>query len=1823
MMPAPSVSNPLIRLTKMFGSLVCFRSIPGLEKSLVLAAPRFVVSTIMLSALLSGVAVHPVHAQTDAPIFTWPGEVQVSPSTLMIREGEALTYNIRLSEQPAADGWWVRIHVDGVVYIDGRLAEKGIRWVPSVGWAFNRKGSSGPTKWRSVRIEALQDDDDEDEFVTITHDVWDENTNCPPSLHGVAPVEVQVTDDETASTGVRLSVNPTAVIEGAGGTPVRVTAALNGAPRTSPTAVTVAVGKTGDSATEGTDYETVDDLTVTIPPGLTSARETFTLTPIDDVIGESDETITVSGTTRSGLTVTDAELRITDDETASTGVTLSVNPTMVSEGAGGTTVTLTAALNGAARSRSTAVTVAVGKTGDSAMEGTDYATVDDLTVTIPAESRSGTATFTLIPVDDDIEEVAETVTVSGTTRSGLTLTPTALTVTITDDDERGVTVTPTALTLTEGGDPNDVNTYTVVLKSEPTGPVSITLTVTGDSDVTASTETLNFTTSNWDMPRTVTMSAAEDPDTVADTATVVHTPSGADYAGVTAASVSVMVPDDDTASTAVTLNLSPGMVSEGVGGSGRPVTVTGRLNGAPRMSPTVVTLSVAGGTAAVGADFTAVDSFTLTIPAESTRGTATFTLIPVDDDIEESDETITVSGTTSSGLTLTPTSLTVTIVDDETTSTRVALSVNPARVSEGAGGTTVTVRAALNEAARPGSTTVTVAVGAPGDSAMEGTDYETVDGLTVTIPAESTRGTATFRLTPTDDAIRERVETISVTGTTISGLTVTAAQLSITDNDTAPPPIDPPSSPRSQTVSFGSSSYRVREGETVEVTIRLSLASAGRLTIPLTAKNEDGASDDDYSGVPKNVVFNGGETVATFTFTAVTDDVDERTERVTLGFGALPSRVNVATRSTAEVTIEDVTIEDDRRGVRITPFALEVMEGGRETYTVVLESAPTGPVTVTVEGAAEDVTAAPESLVFTPSNWSTAQTVTVTAAEDEDQLEDAPVTLTHMVRGGGYAGLAAPAVVVTVLENDFPALSINDAEVSEGDGEILFAVTMDDGPSSRTVRVEWVTADGTAKVGEDYTGQIGELVFAPGEIRQEAKVPVLDDGVIEPDETFTVVLSNPWGATLVRDEATGVIKDDDLPVVSISTGSDSAAEGEDVRFDLVRSVNLKGPLRVTVRVSATGTFLSATPPNTVTFGPGESTAILRMGTIDDDRDEADGTVEALLIESDDYAIEDRGRAVVTVTDNDRMPAIGIGGARALESTEEIVFPVTLGAASDRVVTVEWSTSDGTARKEEDYRGGQGVVTFPPGGTAQTIRVLLLDDMRVEEDETFTLTLGRAVNGTSDGGAATGVIEDDERTVSKAWLTRFGRTVASQAVESVSDRLTGASRRASQVTVGGQQLRSASEGEAEGRLGGSQLPFGNQPRMPAGGLGAPGALRRASESLGLHGGTLEGTPFAARRLDGRNLLATSSFHLSSGGANGTRNSQVARWAAWGRGVTTQFSGRETDLSLNDGVVTGLVGVDYERGRMLAGLAVSHSNGDGSFFADRGQRSQSRDAELSGSLTSVYPYLRADLGEQLLIWGLFGHGWGTMAASKEAGVARNAIGMKMGAVGVRGSLLKPEQAKGFELAVKLDTFLVGMGLESDAGARITDADASRTRLLLEGSRDGLPAWGGLLGSSVEFGLRRDAGAAETGVGLELGGSLRYINLDRGLTVSVTARRLIAHKDDDYREWGVGGLIEYDPGAARRGLSVRMVSSQGTAPSGTNRLWSQSPSADFSRNGYAGIDAPLSAEVNYRMRAFGGRLQLAPYADVSLGGAGSGAHAYLLGWRLQYDVNLGAHE
>ena len=178
-------------------------------------------STIILSTLLPGTAVHQLHAQTDAPIFSWRGEVQVSTDMLTMREGETVSYSVRLSEQPLADGWWVFVQVDGVVYHDGEFTKPGetepwIRWVPSVGWKTDPvPGSSDPTRWRTVSITARQDDDDDDEFLTFTHEVWDKDTNCPVRLHAVAPVQVRIIDDDRpGGTAPDLEIQDAEVTEG-------------------------------------------------------------------------------------------------------------------------------------------------------------------------------------------------------------------------------------------------------------------------------------------------------------------------------------------------------------------------------------------------------------------------------------------------------------------------------------------------------------------------------------------------------------------------------------------------------------------------------------------------------------------------------------------------------------------------------------------------------------------------------------------------------------------------------------------------------------------------------------------------------------------------------------------------------------------------------------------------------------------------------------------------------------------------------------------------------------------------------------------------------------------------------------------------------------------------------------------------------------------------------------------------------------------------------------------------------------------------------------------------------------------------------------------------------------------------------------------------------------------------------------------------------------------------------------------------------------------------------------------------------------------------
>ena len=250
---------------------------------------------------------------------------------------------------------------------------------------------------------------------------------------GIHQLEIADSRGVPKPTRARLNVTPRAVDEDAGSTNVMVSATLVGtATFPQDMSVSVNVGKPGDQAQAGTDYAAVSGFTIMIPAGQASGQQSFMLTPTDDAAAEPHEALTVHGTA-AGLSVADATVTITDDDgTAPTAARLIVSPAAVAEDTGATPVTVTATLVGSGTlPQSTTVSVNVGKPGDQAQAGTDYAAVSGFTITIPAGQSSGQHTFTLTPTDDAADEQYEALTVHGTA-AGLTVAD--ATVTITDND---------------------------------------------------------------------------------------------------------------------------------------------------------------------------------------------------------------------------------------------------------------------------------------------------------------------------------------------------------------------------------------------------------------------------------------------------------------------------------------------------------------------------------------------------------------------------------------------------------------------------------------------------------------------------------------------------------------------------------------------------------------------------------------------------------------------------------------------------------------------------------------------------------------------------------------------------------------------------------------------------------------------------------------------------------------------------------------------------------------------------------------------------------------------------------------------------------------------------------------------------------------------------------------------------------------------------------------------------------------------------------------------------------------------------------------------
>ena len=1508
--------------------------------------------------------------------------------------------------------------------------------------------------------------------------------------------------------------------------------------------------------------------------GNANETKTFTVQTKEDEVVEGNETFTV------GLSVSGTSLGVTATDTGAgtinndDGAVVTVNNANADEGDAITfTVTLGDAVQGG-------LTVTPSFTDVTAVEGTDY---DENTAALSFSGTEGeTKTFTVSTTEDAVFEADETFTVGlSVSNSSVTATDTG-TGTINNDDSAAVTVNDAS------ADEGDGMTFTVTLDTAVQGGLKVTPGYTNGTaasgDYTANTTALTFTgTANE--TKTFTVSTTEDAILEADETFTV---------GLSVSNAPPGVTSTDTATGTIDNDDGSGVIIADAGANeGQSMTFTVTLTEAVQGGLTVTPGPYTNGTAESGDYIENTTALNFTGTANETQ---TFMVQTTEDLVLEEAETFTV------GLTVTGTSLDIidddtgtgTIYDDDDAPS-VNLSVSPTSVGENDGATPVTVTAKFSNATTyAAGTTVTVSVGASGDSAASGTDYDAVIGFTITIAAGQTQGSASFILTPTDDTLVEGSETITVSGTN-ADLTVNGTSLTLTDDDGGA--VD------NLFINLSVDPAGVAEdARATAVTVTAEFSAAVTYPTDTTVRVSAGDSADsavsgtDYDAVSDfTITIPAGRTSgsAPFTLTPTDDTLVEGNETITVS------------GTNADLTVKgtSLTLTDDERAaanlvidLSVDPASVAEDAGATAVVTVTAEFsnavtyATDTTVTVGVGAGGDSAVsgtdyAAVSGFTVTIPAGRTSGSAPFTLTPTDDTLVEGDETITV---SGTNAALTVNGASLTLTDDEEPVsvpeslsaivLSANPSTVSEDAGATTVTVTaaVSDGGAfadDRTVTVSVGASGDSAASGTDYGAVSYFTITIPaGQTSGSAPFTLtpVDDTLDEGNETISV----DGTATGLTVKGTNVTLTDSeaLPAIALSANPSNVSE------DAGRAT-----VTVTATVSDGGAFAD---DRTVTVSVGDDADGAAPGTdytaVSDFKiaipaGSGSGSATFVLIPANDNLVEGDERIAVsgaspglTVTGTGvtladaaavaREPrAASVADASAQEG-QVLRFTVTLDRAPgpDGPVTVGYATRDGSARAGQDYTAVSGRLTFAAGETEKTVGVPTLDDALDEGDETLFLHLSGGANATLARSSARGTIGNEDPLPS-AWLARCGRVASDHVADAVEARL-GEREAGPRLVVGGQDVS----------LGASETRFEGDPPS---GSAAP----------------------EPRTMTGSEALANSAFRLASGDER-TPDGQT-RWTAWGSGAAKRFEGGEAGLSLDGETVGATVGLDAERGRWTAGVAVARNACRGTW----------RDGEsgLSGSvetpLTSVHPYARWTAGE-LSLWVMAGLGQGEFTVTTESGEVsqENDVGMTMAALGGRRTLASAKDGAGVDLAARWNALVIRMKADAAENMRPVDARTSRARLALEAGRTfDLPDGGGSVSPSLELGVRHDGGDAERGTGLEVGGAVRYAEPVSGLTVELRGRGLLTHGADGYREWGAGGTVRLGPGADGLGLSFRLQPSWGPPESDVAALWEDGAStAALARQAGGGH---LDAEFGYGVRAWEGRAVLTPMAGFTGSSAG----------------------
>lgn len=894
-----------------------------------------------------------------------------------------------------------------VTVTGGSATGSGTDYSVSAGNVVIPTAGTSQTVTVTVVNDSIDESDETVEFSLGTETGGSASQNAVVTTGATTAHTLTITDNDTRSVTITPS-GTTDVIEG--GATDSYTVVLTSQPTAD---VTITV--TGDVDAS------VSPTTLTFTTSNWNTAQTVTVTGVDDrnVEGAHASTIfhSISGGDYAGVSVGIVSVNVTDNDSATYQFTAATNAVGEAAGTVNVTVSTTFVTSGIGiDSFDDAISIPLTVTGITATGGgVDFGTAST-NITIPTSGAAQNLTITVN--NDALDELDETVEVTlGTDNSAspaqdvvVTLgSPSLHTLTITDDDTRGVTVAESAGTtnVAEGG---ATDTYTVVLTSQPTADVTITANNTTQAGVGVAV--LTFTPANWNVAQTYTVTAVDDAFIEgAHTTTLTHSISGGDYGAVTVANVVVNITDNDTAN--VILSKTTAAVTESSTTDSYTVVLTA--------SPSdTVTITVTG-----DADVS-VSPTPLTFTASDWNVAQTVTVTAVNDR--------TVEGTHSGSIThtidsndlnfdvLSISNIAVAVTDNDSATYQFTTASNTISETGGTASATVSLTFSTDGI---GSDALESAIDVPltvnvGSTATQTIDY-TVTALSVTIPADGT--TQTVNLAALSDVIDEDNETVILDlGAETGG---TAAQQAV--------------------VTSGAATYTltITDDDTANVIISetaLTLSEAGltdTYTIVLTSQptsNVDVISSTDAQAIanPTTVTFTTANwsTPQTVTVSAVDDALAEDTHTGNISFTVVTvdGKYAVLTPAGIVATITD----NDILGISVTPTTLTVLEGtAGETYTFGLNTQPTADVFVAFTFDNTAISISPASLTFTPANWNTPQTVTVTAP-DEGLVDAETTVISHTVTSTdpNYQGAASSNVTVNVLDNSTDLLSNGGFEIA-------------------------------------------------------------------------------------------------------------------------------------------------------------------------------------------------------------------------------------------------------------------------------------------------------------------------------------------------------------------------------------------------------------------------------------------------------------------------------------------------------------------------------------------------------------------------------------------------------------------------------------------------------------------------------------------------------------------------------------------------------------------------------------------------------------------------